>query len=89
MKASKPLKDLPGFEEAFADFSEREANEGNWCDYGFPLRELGNIIAPGIYRIPDFRTLLQFARAIADTRSRRLRLVRPPLPVAANDCEAP
>ena len=89
----KPLRELPGFREAFAELLDDEARQGWWCDYGFPIGDIGDVVIPQIGRISSFRVLQRFAMAIKHTLPPvtgcgHIHLLPPTHPPAANDCEA-
>jgi len=86
MKAPKPLKELPGFDDALA---KALLYYGELFPYDFT--EVGGITIPGIKRV-ECSMLQQLALLTGVAKheeSRRLKLVLSPRPVAANDCEAP
>ena len=88
MKAHKPLKDLPGFNEAMGLLLEHhgESFSVRWAG------DIGAVVLPGIRRISSWDLLWQLALIMGHEnydRSRRPMRIVPPLhPVAANDCEA-
>jgi len=86
MKAPRPLKDLPGFDEKLDEAIAAKP----WLNYPDMWEALPNVVIPGVDRILSSNTLWELALIIDAERwaaRRRLRLVPPPLPVAANDCE--
>ncbi|HKO53337.1 MAG TPA: hypothetical protein VJV79_36765 [Polyangiaceae bacterium] len=90
---AKTFRELPGFGEAFAALLEDEARGGWWCNYGFPLSQIGDIVAPGVQRIPSRQMLQRFAMAIMHSAPPadgpgHVHLLTPRRPIPANDCEA-
>jgi hypothetical protein len=96
MKASKPLKDLPGFDDMMV--RAHEANEQRIASgfMGYSLDLIGEISIPALKRISSWSFIEQLAIGVQGQLDcqlyedrHRIRLVPPPAPVAANDCEAP
>lgn len=93
MNSPKKLKELPGFDDALARAID-DKREYLFC---YDFEEAGNAVIPGITRV-GLSMLEQVALLIGMDRMNReyerkqrrqgLRLVPPPRPVAANDCEA-
>ena len=92
MKAPKPLRELPGFEESLALAIQTKGD----CNEYYDFANVGDIVVPGLTRVRGSWVLEKFAIEIAMDRidrqrahlQRPLRLVPPPRPIAANDCEA-
>ena len=91
MSAPKPLKDLPGFDEALAriDFNRYPG------DYAEVLSLVVSATIPCLgrahaYFIEQLALMVWVARDEERREERRrIRLVPPPRPIVANDCEAP
>lgn len=83
---AKKLKELPGFWEAFADAAHDHGHK-----FFYDFSQVGDVTIPGLKTV-CYETLRQLAMLIGmaqEDESRRLRLVPPARPMAANDCEAP
>jgi hypothetical protein len=87
MKAPKPFKELPGFDDAMAEALEIRGHS-TYSSFG----EIGEITIPCIRRVNTY-LILQLALLVGSEKHemgrRHLRAVSPPRPTAANDCEAP
>lgn len=84
MKAPKPLKELPGFDDALARAVDEK---GHYACYDF--ERVGDVVIPGLQRVIHWFEVCQLAMIVFNARfdeSRRIRLVPPPR-LAANDCE--
>ena len=90
-KTLTPLKRLPGFDDAMAIANSENDRRREQGYLGYPLELVGEVVIPSLKRISSWVMLdaiaLQLLSAQLD-EERRLRLVPPPRPVAANDCEA-
>lgn len=89
MKAQKPLKELPGFDDAAAHVRYHSP------EYVAVLDLVGSLVVPNIRGVPagalgaaGINSIAMGFSMILASERRRLRLLPPPR-IAANDCEAP